>query len=87
MRLSDLSGRQMGKEKTLGLGRLEADPLAVAPAPRWEGSSPVASVQRDIANSALLSLDQYPGGSNPEQDTRQWLESERQGPVGWGGVT
>lgn len=48
--------------------------------------SPASSVQRDIANSALLSLDQHPDESNPEQDTRQQLESERQGAVGWGGV-
>lgn len=60
----------MGRNRKLGLGRLEADHLAVALPLGGKVGRPASSVQRDIANSALLSLDQHPDVSNPEQDAR-----------------
>lgn len=76
----------MGRKRKLARGRLGADRLAVVLAPDGQVSSPGSNVQRDTANLAPLSLDPHPDGSNPEWDIRQWLRTERQGPVGWGSI-
>lgn len=66
---------------------MKADHPAVGLAPRWGGQpSRIQCPKRERANSALLSLDQHPDGSDPEQDTRQCLGTEQQGPGGWGRV-
>ena len=70
-----------GKEEEVGRGRLEADHSSGPGSQVGTSASSSQHPEGDKANSTPHSLGQHPDASDPEQDTRQWLQT---GSVGWG---